>query len=277
MSLAIGKINTLNVTRFVDFGAYLDGFEYGEILLPAKYLNPNIKTGSPIRVFVYYDSEDRLIATTETPLAMVGEISMLTAIMITPVGAFLDWGLPKDLLVPFREQKHKMHKGRQYLVYIYIDEVSERIVASSKIEKFLHSPPASFRPNDPIEALIYEKTEIGFKVIINNKYPGILYTNDIFKDVRRGQTFSAFIKKIRNDGKIDITLNQPGYKKVIDSTHVILAALRENRGYIAVNDKTDPKQIYETFGISKKTFKKAIGSLYKNKQITISKDGIKLI
>ncbi len=273
--LNIGKINTLKITRRVDFGVYLDGHEYGEILLPGKYVPTDSIIGSEIEVIVYLDSEDRLIATTESPLAMVGEFCMLKTIMVTPVGAFLDWGLAKDLLVPFREQKQKMVRGKRYLVFIYIDEATDRIVASSKLDKFLSPPPSKLRSGDEIEALIAEKTDLGYKVIINNSYPGMLYKNELFREIKVGQRIPAYIKKIREDEKIDVSLHPPGFKKVNDITDVILTVLKSNGGFMPVNDKTAPDEIYSLFGVSKKTFKKALGVLYKEKRIFITNEGIK--
>ncbi len=275
--LNIGKMNTLKINKSVEFGVYLDGQEYDEILLPGRYVPKNAAIGSDITVFVYFDSEDRLIATTETPIAMVGEFSMLKTVMVTQVGAFLDWGLPKDLLVPFREQKQRMVKGRSYLVYIYIDEATDRIVASSKLDKFLLPPPSTLRVGEVIDILIAEKTDLGYKVIINNKYPGILYKNEIFQDVKIAQTLPAYIKKIREDNKIDVSLNQPGFQKVTNITDDILTALRDKGGFIPLNDKSNPTQIYSMFGVSKKTFKKAIGVLYREEHISITDDGIKLV
>ncbi|MDP4207152.1 MAG: S1-like domain-containing RNA-binding protein [Bacteroidota bacterium] len=273
---AIGKNNTLEVVRMVDFGAYLDGEELGEILMPQKYLPQDCKPGDQVDVFVYLDSEDRLVATTEKPYAMVGEFASLKVVSVNTVGAFLDWGLLKDLLVPYREQKQKMEVDRYYLVYIYLDHESKRIVASAKIEKHVDNVLPDYEEGQEVDLIICNPTELGYKAIINNAHFGMLYNNEVFTTLRRGQHLKGYIKKIREDEKIDLTLHKPGYEKVEDFTETIVEKLKNSGGFIPVNDKTPSDTIYGLFGVSKKTFKKAIGALYKNRVITIEENGIRL-
>lgn len=274
--LQIGKLNTLEVVKQVEFGVYLDGDEYGEILLPNKYVPKNIKTGNMLDVFIYFDSEDRIIATTEKPFAMVGEFAFLKVVSVTSVGAFLDWGLSKDLLVPFREQKQKMKKGKSYIVYVYLDKKSDRIAASSKVNKYFSKYPHAFNTGDEVNLLVYEKTDLGYNCIINGTHPGLLYETEVFQTLKPGQHTKGFIKKLRDDNKIDLCLQKPGYEKIDDIAQKILDILVEQGGTISVGDKSSPELIYELFGMSKKTYKKAIGALFKRRLITIEENGIKL-
>lgn len=274
--IEIGKVNTLKVNRFVDFGVYLDGKEKGEILLPKKYVPLTLNVDDLINVFIYTDSEDRIIATTETPLAQVDEFAFLQVNSITKVGAFLDWGLSKDLLVPFSEQKQTLEEGKSYIVRLFLDKLTERVAATTKIDKYLNVENPSYQENDEVIILVHSQTDIGYKAIIENKYWGILYENEVFRTIKRGQKVKAFIKKIRNDGKIDLILEKSGFEKIDDLTERIIEKLRQNNGFIAVTDKSSPETIYGIFGASKKTYKKAIGSLYKQRLIEILDDGIKL-
>jgi len=272
----IGKFNTLRVVKAVDFGVYLDGEALGEILLPRRYVPEGCHPGDRVEVFLYHDSEDRLIATTERPYAGVGELALLKVVAVNPIGAFLDWGLPKDLLAPFGEQQQRMKKGRAYLVYVYLEKTSRRIAASSKLDKFLTAQPAHFRKGQAVDLLIAENTDMGYKAVIDRCAWGILYHNEVFQDLRQGQQVRGFIKNIRGDGKIDLTLQKPGYEKVPDLSEKILAAIRAGGGFLDVTDKTSAARIHGLFGISKKTFKKAIGALYKARRISLEKDGIAL-
>ena len=272
----IGKFNNLQITREVDFGVYLDGEDYGEILMPKKYLPENYKIDDFIDAFVYLDSEDRIIATTEKPYAMVGEFAFLKVVAVNEFGAFLDWGLIKDLLVPFNQQKHKMEEGESYLVYIYLDEKSERIAASSKLDKFLDKQPADYEEGQEVNLIIDKQTNIGYKAIVNNTHWGVIFKNEIFQTLTKGQQIKGYIKKIREDNKIDLSLYKKGYEKVDDSLNKILEILKEHNGFISISDKSSPETIYKMFGISKKTYKKIIGSLYKKKLIYIDKNGIRL-
>ncbi|NOZ35193.1 MAG: GntR family transcriptional regulator [Chlorobi bacterium] len=275
--IKLGDYNTLRVVKEVDFGIYLDGDEDGEILMPTKYVPEGTKPEDEIEAFIYSDSEDRLIATTETPLAKVNEFACLKVKAVNKFGAFLDWGILKDLLVPFREQKSDMIEGQYHIVYIYVDEKTRRLAASAKINKFLSSEIPPYQVNDEVDILIQSKTDIGYKAIIDNKFSGLLYENEVFKDLRKGDKISAFIKKIRDDEKIDLTLQKAGYEQIDGISEKIIQLLKENKGFIAANDKSSPEMIKALFNISKKSFKKAIGSLYKKHLIEFKNDGIKLI
>ncbi len=277
MSLEIGKINTLKVVKKLDFGIYLDGGEFGEILMPKRYVPKNCEVDDEISVFVYRDSEDRLIATSETPKATVGEFAFLEVVAVTTVGAFLDWGLPKDLLVPYREQAHKMEKGRFYVVYIHLDKATQRIVASSKTYKFLDNLPPQYSINEEVDILITGKTDMAYQAIINNSHTGLLYKNEVFKDIKQGQRLKAFIKKIREDDKIDLSIEKQGFENRDDITERILTYLKNNNGFAALNDKSNPEEIYAILQMSKRNFKQAIGNLYKERLISIDKSGIRLL
>ena len=274
--IEIGKVNVLNVVRETENGFYLDGGELGEILMPRKFITDKTKESGTAEVFVYNDSEDRLVATTEKPLAMAGDFAFLKVVSVNPIGAFLDWGLPKDLLVPFSEQKAKMVQGNTYLVYIYLDLLTKRLVASAKVEKFLDNTPPDYQIGEEVNLLITQETELGYKAIVNNEHWGMLYRNQIFKPLNPGQKTTGFVNKVREDEKIDLLLEKPGYEKVDQIAEKILNELKENNGFIAVSDKTSPEMIQALFGISKKNFKKAIGSLYKNHLIEFVSDGIQL-
>ncbi len=273
----IGRYNKLIINRETDFGVYLNGEELGEILMPKKYLPKSWEIDDEVEVFVYLDSEDRLVATTEQPYAQVGDFALLGAVAVNTIGAFFDWGLLKDLLVPYREQKGRIEKGQSYIVYIYLDEESNRIAGSTNLNKYLNKTDASYEENQEVDLFIVNKTELGYNAIINKSHIGMLYQNEVFQTLKRGQTLKGFIKKIRDDDKIDLCLQKAGFEKVDDLTSKIISELEEWGGFINVNDKSDPDTIYDLFEVSKKTFKKAIGSLYKKRLITIEKNGIKLI
>lgn len=275
--MEIGKVNELKVVKEVDFGIYLDGDEYGEILMPKRYVPINCNVNDVINAFVYRDSEDRLIATTETPKAVLGDFTILKVKSVTTVGAFLDWGLPKDLLVPYREQRHKMIEGKSYIVHIYLDNETQRIVASSKIDRFLDNLPPEFEENQEVNLFIIGQTEIGYRAIINNSHTGMLYKNEVFQPVKLGQQLKGFIKKVREDEKIDLWLEKPGMEKQDTLSDTIIAVLKSNNGFLELTDKSAPEKIYNSFQTSKKNFKKAIGSLYKKRLISIEDNGIRLI
>ncbi|RLD83247.1 MAG: GntR family transcriptional regulator [Bacteroidetes bacterium] len=276
--LQIGKLNTLKIVKEVDFGLYLDGGEeYGEILLPKRYVPEKFEIEDNLEVFIYRDSEDRIIATTETPIAMVGDFALMEVASVNDFGAFLEWGLQKELLVPFREQKNDMEKGKSYVVYVYLDDETKRIAASSKLNKFLDNIPVEYEPNQEVNLFIASKTDLGYNAIINGVHWGILYENEVFKPLERGQKIKAFIKKVREDEKIDLYLHKAGYDKVDALTNKILETLKDEGGFLEINDKTPSTIIYEVFGESKKTFKKALGTLYKKRLIDIEKRGIKLL
>jgi predicted RNA-binding protein (virulence factor B family) len=274
----IGKINFLAVIREVDHGIYLDGEELGEILLPTKYIPENSSPGDIIDVFLYLDSDDRIIATTEEPYAMVGEFAYLKVISASSFGAFLDWGLPKDVLVPFREQKERMQEGKSYIVYLYLDEQTNRIAASSKINKFVKKIDGwNYENGEQVDLLIVNKTDMGYNAIVDDCCWGLLYNNELFQEIHEGQEISGYISKVREDGKIDLTLHKTGYKKLDSLSQKILDVLTEKGGFIAVTDKSDPEVIYKLFSMSKKNYKKSVGALYKKKLITIESDGLHLI
>jgi uncharacterized protein len=271
-----GKRNLLKVKKVVDFGLYLDGGESGEILLPRQYVPEGVPPGEELDVFVYYDSEDRMIAITGKPLVEVGQFAFLRCVDVTHIGAFLDWGLPKDLLVPFREQRNKMQKGKSYVVYVYVDPVSQRIVASEKVDKFLDNLPVDFEPGEEVDLMIYSESVIGYKAIIDEVRSGILYRNEVFQELEPGMRLKGYIKKVREDQKIDLMIHKPGYQKLDAFAEKILEFIKANGGSMEITDRSSPEVIYETFGISKKNFKKAVGGLYKKKLVVIDKDRIGL-
>ncbi|QBG47183.1 GntR family transcriptional regulator [Verrucomicrobia bacterium S94] len=272
----VGKRNRLTISRETDFGLVFDGLQLGEILMPKRYVSKAWNIGDKIDVFVYLDSEDRLTATTEQPKGEVGEFVLLRCKDVTPIGAFLDWGLPKDLFVPFREQRMKMRKGESYLVYIYYDKTSERIVASAKLDKYLNSK-RFYKNNEEVDLIVWQKSDLGYKFIINNERWGMVFHNEIFRPLERGTRLKGYIKKVRPDGRIDLTLQKQGYGKVTGLTDVILEHLKKNDGFMAVTAKTPPEKINALFGVSKKTYKNAIGALYKKRLITIEDDGVRLV
>lgn len=274
---SIGKINKLKVAGQAEDGFYLDGGRLGEILLPSRQAPKDCKSGDKIEAFVYRDSGDQLIATVKEPRAVVGDFAFLKVVSVNAIGAFLDWGLPKDLLVPFREQKERMRAGKSYLVFVYLDQKSERIVASSKLNKFLNKEPMTYRVWQDVDLIIAGPTQLGYNAIINGKHSGLLYKNDIYQPLSAGQKLKGFIKKLRQDGKIDVTLHKPGYGKVRDLSEVILSELRKHNGFIGITDKTPAQEIYDMFGVSKKTYKKAVGGLFKRRLVTIEASGIRLV
>nr|MBD3623686.1 GntR family transcriptional regulator [Sunxiuqinia sp.] len=274
---AIGLINELEVVKEVDFGVYLDGGPHGEILMPKRYVPEGCKPGDTLEVFIYLDSEDRLLATNEKPKAMVGDFALLTVVSVTSVGAFLDWGLPKDLLVPFREQQQTMEAGKSYLVYVYLDNESQRIVATSKLDKCVDNIPVDYEVGEEVDLLIAGQTDLGFKAIIDNSHWGMLYKNEVFQPLTTGQRLKGFIKTIREDEKIDLSLQKEGYEKIDDISQSILNKLAANSGFLSLTDKSSPELIKQTLYISKKNFKKAIGALYRQRLISIEDNGIKLL
>jgi len=272
----LGDYNTLKVVKRVDFGLYLDGGDDGEILMPQRYVNDDIAIGDEVRVFIYLDSEDRLVATTETPKAKVGEFAYLQVSAVNRFGAFLDWGLAKDLMVPFREQKVKMEQGQWHLIFVYIDLDTDRIAASAKLDQFLDNVAPEYKEGDEFKE-VAARTDLGYKVIINNLHWGIVYSNEVFKTLNRGEKLTAYIKKVREDDKIDVTLQKPGFARVDSLQDMILDKIRNAGGFLPVNDKTEAQVIYDMFGCSKKSFKMTIGTLFKQRKIVIGNDGISLV
>jgi len=275
--LLIGNYNTLLIVKKVDHGIYLDGHEFGEILLPTRYVPKDAEINTSIDVFIYNDSEDRLIATTEIPFAKVGDFAYLKVASVRPEGAFLDWGLPKELLVPFREQKITMTESKSYIVAVFLDLATNRIAASSKIEKFFKKEIAGLSDNQIVDIMIDHETDIGYTAIVNNAYHGLLYKSEIFQPLPKGMKCTAWIKKIREDNKIDLSMTEPGRNKIGPLADKILAELKNNHGFLPLNDKSPSENIYASFQQSKKSFKIALGYLYKQHLITISDDGINLV
>lgn len=276
MSIKLGKFNQLEVVKEVDFGVYLDGGEEGEILLPTRYVPEDCKVGDILNVFLYLDMDERLIATTLTPYVQVGEFACLEVSWVNQFGAFLNWGLMKDLFVPFREQKMKMQVGRKYIVHVHVDEESYRIVASAKVERYLSKEIPEYASGDEVNILIWQKTDLGFKAIIDNKYSGLLYENEIFCTLEAGMEMKAFVKQVREDGKVDLMLQKAGFEKIDDFAKTLLDYIKEQGGQISLNDKSPAEEIYATFGVSKKTFKKGVGDLYKKRLIKLHENGITL-
>lgn len=276
--IKLGNYNTLRITRFTDHGAYLDGGDLGEILMPKAYVRPEMHTGTEVDVFVYLDQSERLVGTLETPLARVGDFAFLKVAWVNEYGAFLDWGLMKDLFVPFREQKKPMQQGRSYLVYIYIDEETQRIAASAKVERYLQPATiAQYHKGQEVEIVVQQKTPLGFKVIADNRCAGLIYDNQIFEqEPHAGDVLSATVVKVRADGKLDLSLQRIGKGRFRDFADQLLYELRSEGGTLPFSDHSSPEDIQQRFGVSKKTFKKALGVLYKDHLISILPDTIVL-
>ncbi len=277
MHVKLGKYNQLTVVKKVDFGVYLDGGEDGEILLPTRYVPVNSEVGDVLNVFIYLDNEERLVATTLTPLVQVGQFACLEVSWINKYGAFLNWGLMKDLFVPYGEQRKKMEVGKRYVIHAHVDEDSFRIVASAKVEHYLSDEKPDYQVGDQVEALVYQHTELGYKVIVDNRFGGLIFSNEVFRPICIGMRIDAYVKQVRPDGKIDLELQQSGRQKVYDFAYTLLNFLKKQGGYTPFNDKSPAEDIYETFGVSKKTFKKAVGDLYKKHLIVLEPDGIRLM
>ena len=272
--LRLGHYNRLEVIKELDFGLYLDGYDGEEILIPRVYVPEGTQIGDFLEVFIYRDSEDRLIATTLKPYATVGEFAYLKVKDVSKLGVFLDWGLMKDLLVPFGEQTHKMGLGRSYLVYIYIDEESERIVASAKLDKFLENDSSKFTEGQEVSLVPYEYTDLGIKALIERRCIGVIYKSEVFQEVILGEVTKGFIKKIRTDTKIDLSLVKQGYDRIDNIKSQIYDLLVSKEGFLPYTDKTDSEKIYRDLQMSKKDFKKAIGGLYRDGKIKLQDNGI---
>jgi hypothetical protein len=273
----IGRKNLLEVIKLENHGAYLQGGWLGEILLPKRYVPESCEIGDPIDVFVYLDSDDRYIATTQTPKAQVGEVAYLKCIAVNPTGAFFDWGLPKDLLVPFSEQHKPLKEGSSYLVHLYSDKESHRIAGSTKLNRYIDRDSESYSQGQAVTLLINEKTDIGYSAVIDHKTWGVLFYSDVVKPLKIGQKVAGYIKRIRADGKIDLSLQAPGFAKIDKLAEKILSLLQKNGGFLALSDKSPPEDIYDQLSVSKKSYKTAIGTLYKKKLIRIEPEGIHLI
>ena len=279
----VGRMNVLEVVKRLPFGAYLSpgsnkkGFDREEILLPKRYEPEDCKVGDLLKVFIYFDSEDRIIATNETPLAQVDECAYLKVVDVNKVGAFLDMGLMKDLFVPFAEQETRMQLGESYVVYVYLDEYSGRMMASSKLDKFLLETSHYHKEGQEVDLLIYAETDLGYKAVMGTNYLGLLYTNEIFQPLKLGDRVKGYIKGVRSDKKIDLTLQLPSEKTRSDLANQIIEYIKEQGGSALITDKSPPEIIYQQFKVSKKTYKKALGALYKRKMILIEKDKISLL
>jgi len=282
--LKLGDYNTLKIVKRVDFGLYLDGGDEGEILMPKRYVSPSMQIGDEVEVFIYLDQDERVVATTEKPLAKVGEFACLEVAWTNQYGAFLHWGLMKDLFCPFREQKKRMETGRRYIVYVKEDEESHRLMATAKVDKFIQpsllNTSADEKPllhGDVVDCLVWQKTDLGFKTIVNNRYQGQLYDNQLFQPLHTGDRFTAYVDHVRTDGKIDLTLQPTGHRHTLDFAETLLRYLHENGGRCDLGDKSPAELIADRFKVSKKTFKKAVGDLYHRRLITITDDGIQLV
>ncbi len=275
--MKLGDFNTLKVVKRVDFGIYLDGGQEGEILLPTRFVPQGTQIGDDLDVFLYLDQEERLIATTEKPLACVGDFAYLECAWVNKYGAFLKWGLMgKDLFCPFREQKQRMQVGRSYIVYIHIDSQSYRIVATAKVERYLNPDPAPFNAGQEVSLLVWQKTDLGFKVIADNQYPGLIYDNQIYQHVHTGDRLRGYVNQVRGDGKLDLSLQPAGRQHTEDFAETLLAYLHDHAGLCPYGDHSDAEEIKSVFSVSKKTFKRAVGDLYRRHLITIDDSGISL-
>jgi uncharacterized protein len=276
--LELGKFNTLTITRRLDGDVYVDGGEEsGELVIVDRDVPMHFQPGDSIQVFVYIDGNSQLIATTATPKAQADQVAWLRVVSLSHAGAFMDWGLPKDLLAPFSEQKTRMVEGRYYMVRLFLDE-SNRIAASTHLDDFIQDQGFYFKEGQAVDLLIADETELGVKAIIDHRYWGVIYKNEIFQVLQKGQSITGYIKKIRPDHKIDLALNQDKYGQKVDHTaQNILEILAAHQGYIALTDKSPPQLIYKTFAVSKKVFKQAIGGLYKQHRIVIEEQGIRLV
>jgi uncharacterized protein len=273
----LGKRNRLALVRQASPGVYLDGGEYGEILLPARYVPASARPGDKVDVFIYFDSEDRLVATTEHPLAVVGDFASLRVVAVNRnVGTFLDWGLPKDLLLPFREQTKPLRAGEQVVVAVYIDPRSERIAASMRLQRHVSRRPPIYTRNDAVSLMIAAESELGYTAVVENAHLGLLYRDAVPRPLKIGETVKGYVQAVHPGGKIDLSLDQAGYKRVAPLKDQILQFLKHNGGRVSFDDSTDPELIRERFGVSKKAFKQALGALYKARQITFTNPGVAL-
>jgi len=274
--LKMGRFNRLSVVKELHFGMYLDSSE-GEILLPTKYIPKDTKVGDVVDVFIYTDSEDRIIATNLMPLAQVGEFACLTVKHVTDFGAFMDWGLEKDLFVPLKEQHRRMEEGRTYVVYVAVDRQTNRVIGIGKIAPFLDKDYPDLQEGDKVELMAYEMTSLGVMCIVNNQYAGIIYHNEIFRRVQLGNRFAGYVKKIREDNKIDLSLRPAGFEGIKPQAETIVSKLRAHDGFLPYNDEASPEDIYAFFQMSKKSYKALIGNLFRAGRIRIAEDGIHLL
>ena len=275
--IKLGEYNRLTIVKAVDFGLYLDGGDEGEILLPSRYVPKDCRIGDELDVFIYLDNEERIVATIQKPLAKVGDFAYLEVSWVNEYGAFLHWGPLKDLFCPFREQKMRMEIGESYIVFVYIDRESYRIAASAKIEHYLQKDTPPYTVGTETDLLIWQKTNLGFKVIIDNRYQGLVYEDQIFKRIHTGDRMKGYISQVREDGKLDVTLQPLGYQQARAFSDTLLQYLKNNGGFCDLGDKSDAEDIKRRFQVSKKTFKKAVGDLYKRCLIVLDEQGIRLV
>lgn len=275
--MKLGKYNKLRIVRKVDFGLYLQGDYVDEILLPTKYVTADMHIGDEIEVFIYLDQEERPVATTLQPTAQVGDFAYLECSWVNQYGVFLSWGLEKDVFCPFREQKMRMEQGKSYIVYIMVDEESYRIMATAKVDRYLSKDRPPYRHGDHADVLVWQKTDLGFKVIVDNKYAGLVYKDQVFQDIHTGDRLQGYIQTVRPDGKLDITLQPTGRQQTTDFAETLLHWLQEHEGYCPLGDKSDAEAIRQQFQVSKKTFKRAVGDLYKRHLITLGETDIRLV
>ncbi|WEK34821.1 MAG: S1-like domain-containing RNA-binding protein [Candidatus Pseudobacter hemicellulosilyticus] len=269
-----GQYYNLRVVKQVEFGLYLDGAGE-EILLPKRFVPRGAREGDELRVFIYHDSENRLIATTQQPKGVVGEIVLLNCVSTTRQGAFLDWGLMKDLFLPKSQQLSLAYAGEPYLVMIYMDEQTGRVAATEKVNRFLSNEQLTVAEKEPVDLVVQRESDLGYVVIINNRHIGLLHFSDVFRELKTGEQLKGFVKAILPENKIDVGFGEAGYKKVASEEDKILQLLEEHNGYLPYHDKSSPEEIYKVFGISKKTFKMALGALYKQRKIELTKTGFK--
>ena len=272
----VGSYNELEVVKRLDFGIYLKDGDT-EILMPTKWVPKETKIGDTLNVFVFRDSDDRLIASTVEPYATANTFAFLEAKQVNQIGAFMDWGMDKDLLVPFREQPHRMEPGNSYVVFVYVDEETNRLVASAKLSRYIQNENIELRDGDIVDLLIYSETNLGFNAIINNRYSGLIYKNEIYETIRVGDKIKGFVKHVREDNKIDLSLQKSGYELVDDVKWRILNMMKQNDGFLSINDNSSPEEIKAKLQISKKAFKKAVGALYKERLVKLTDKGVELI
>lgn len=276
--MKLGAWNELRLDRFANHGAYLEDEEGNDVLLPQKYVDPDLQEDDMVSVFIYKDSEDRIIATTLRPKVEVNQFGVLQVMELNQFGAFLEWGVEKHLFVPYREQPKKLEEGKYYLIYVYVDDATHRLVGTTRIHRHLQpAQEGDLQVNEKVELVICERTELGVKVIVNHKYNGLIFNSDIRQTIKMGYRLAGFVKRIREDGKLDIVLQPEGYDKVEGLSRKMLQLLSENDGFIHLTDKSSPEDIEHLTGWSKKVFKQVVGNLYKQRLILIGENGITLV
>mgnify|MGYP001398935791 CR=1 FL=1 len=276
--IKVGQVNTLEIVKIEDFGVFLDADDYGSVMLPKRQAPSDAKVGQKLDLFLYFDSDSQLTATTESPIAQVGEWGLMEVVAMNPTGAFVNWGIEKkDLLVPFSEQRARFNEGQNILVYVYTDKASGRIVGTTKFNKILDNTPANYGKNQQVELIIAERSELGYKAIVNGEHWGMIFSSDVFGKLFVGKRLKGYVKVVREDGKVDLSLQKIGVGKMDDLSEKILDLLEKKSGFLPLNDKSTPDAIFSVFRTSKGTFKKSIGGLYKQGKITIAKDGIYLV